>query len=107
MLSRGSFSTGISFSKYISKDSLSFYTTPIQNEFFAYFSYKKWWLRPSISVSYGWGSKTEYEKRKHKLEQKTFTTKQQVLCNQSRTKNQSMIFPLHFQYERILTGMMC
>lgn len=65
-----SFSTGISFSKYITKDSLSFYTTPIQNEFFAYFSYKKWWLRPSISVSYGWGSKTEYEKRKYKLERR-------------------------------------
>ncbi|MGZ5134585.1 MAG: hypothetical protein ACXWCG_05530, partial [Flavitalea sp.] len=28
------FSTGISFSKYLSKDSLTFYTTPIQNEIF-------------------------------------------------------------------------
>ncbi|MBC7826826.1 MAG: hypothetical protein H7122_03700 [Chitinophagaceae bacterium] len=62
-----SFSTGISFSKYLSKDSVTFYTTPIQNEIFAYFSYKKWWLRPSISVSYGWGSKTEYEKRQYKI----------------------------------------
>jgi hypothetical protein len=64
------FSTGISFSKYITRDSLTFYTTPIQNEFFAYFSYKKWWLRPSISASYGWGTRTEYEKRKHKLERR-------------------------------------
>lgn len=64
------FSTGISFSKYISKDSLNFYTTPIQNELFAYFSYKKWWLRPSVSVSYGWGSKTEYEKRKYKIQRR-------------------------------------
>lgn len=61
------FSTGISFSKYISKDSLEFYTTPIQNELFAYFSYKDWWLRPSISASYGWGSKTEVEKRTEKI----------------------------------------
>jgi len=61
------FSSGISFSKYINKDSLQFYTTPIQNELFAYFSYKKWWLRPSISVSYGWGSKTEYEKKQYKI----------------------------------------
>jgi hypothetical protein len=55
--------TGISFTKYFSKDSLPFYTTPIQQELFAYFSIKKWKLRPGISVSYGWGSKEEYEQR--------------------------------------------
>lgn len=56
-------STGISFTKYFSKDSLPFYTTPIQQEVFAYFSIKKWKLRPTISVSYGWGSEEEYEQR--------------------------------------------
>lgn len=56
-------STGISFTKYFSKDSLPFYNTPIQQEIFAYFSIKKWKLRPSMSVSYGWGTKEEYEKR--------------------------------------------
>lgn len=56
-------STGISFTKYFSKDSLPFYTTPIQQELFAYFTIKKWKLRPSVSVSYGWGSKKEYEKK--------------------------------------------
>ena len=60
-------STGVSFSKYLNKNSLTFYTTPIQNEIFAYFSYKKWWLRPSLSISYGWGSKTEYEKKQFKI----------------------------------------
>lgn len=69
VIKRG-FSTGISFSKYIGKDSLTFYTTPIQNEFFAYFSYKKLWLRPSVSVSYGWGSTTEYEKKQYKIRKK-------------------------------------
>jgi hypothetical protein len=58
-----SFSTGIAYTRYLTKDSLNFYTTPIQNEIFAYFSYKKWWVRPTISLSYGWGSKEEYEKR--------------------------------------------
>lgn len=71
------FSTGISFSKYISKDSLAFYTTPIQNELFAYFSYKKWWIRPTVSVSYGWGSKTEYEKRKYKLQRRIMQQRRQ------------------------------
>lgn len=58
-----SFSTGIAYTRYLTKDSLDFYTTPIQNEVFAYFSYKKWWVRPTLSLSYGWGSKEEYEKR--------------------------------------------
>lgn len=56
-------STGIAYTRYLTKDSLDFYTTPIQNEVFAYFSYKKWWVRPTLSLSYGWGSKEEYEKR--------------------------------------------
>src|SRR5687768_11476650 len=58
-----SFSAGIAYTRYLTKDSLDFYTTPIQNELFAYFSYKKWWVRPTLSLSYGWGSKEEYEKR--------------------------------------------
>jgi hypothetical protein len=57
------YSTGIAYTRYLTKDSLDFYTTPIQNELFAYFSYKKWWVRPTLSLSYGWGSKEEYEKR--------------------------------------------
>jgi hypothetical protein len=58
-----SFSTGIAYTRYFTKDSLDFYTTPIQNELFAYFSYKKWWVRPTISLSYGWGSFEQYKKR--------------------------------------------
>jgi hypothetical protein len=58
-----SFSTGIAYTRYFTKDSLDFYTTPIQNEVFAYFSYKKWWVRPTLSLSYGWGSREEEEKR--------------------------------------------
>ena len=58
------FSTGISYTRYFSKDSLNFYSTPICNEIFAYFSWKKWWVRPTINIAYGWGSSEEYEKRK-------------------------------------------
>lgn len=63
-LIKRSFSTGISYTHYFHKDSLHFYITPIQDELFAYFSYKKWWVRPTISIGYGWGSRTEFEKRK-------------------------------------------
>ena len=41
-------STGISYTRYFSKDSLDFYATPIQNELYTYFSWKKWWMRPTI-----------------------------------------------------------
>lgn len=56
-------SAGISFTKYFSRDSLPFYTSPLEQEVFAYFGIKKWKLRPSVSVSYGWGSKKEYEQK--------------------------------------------
>lgn len=55
--------SGISFTKYLTKDSLPFYTTPLQNELYAYFAYRKWWVRPMIAISYGWGSRTDYEQR--------------------------------------------
>lgn len=60
-------STGISYAHYFNKDSLDFYTTPIKDELFAYFSYKKWWVRPTLSISYGWGSKTDYDKQKYRI----------------------------------------
>lgn len=55
--------TGISFTKYFSKDSLPFYTSPLEQEVFAYFGIKKWKVRPTLSIGYGWGSKKEYEKK--------------------------------------------
>ncbi|MBL7731864.1 MAG: hypothetical protein JNM88_11855 [Chitinophagaceae bacterium] len=54
---------GVSFTHYFTKDSLSFYTTPLQNELYAYFTYRKWWVRPSVAVSYGWGSRKDYSER--------------------------------------------
>jgi hypothetical protein len=56
------FSTGISLSHFFTKDSLSFYTSPLQNEISLYAGYKKSWVKPSITATYGWGSFTSYEK---------------------------------------------
>ncbi|TAL47378.1 MAG: hypothetical protein EPN92_04930 [Chitinophagaceae bacterium] len=55
--------TGITYTKYFTKDSLNFYTTPLQNELYAYFTYRKWWVRPTVAMSYGWGSRTDYMER--------------------------------------------
>jgi len=63
-IKRGKWSTGVAYTRFFTKDDLSFYTTPICNELSAYFSYKKLIVRPAISVAYGWGSRTQYEKHK-------------------------------------------
>lgn len=49
------FLTGISYTKYIFADSSDVPATPIKNELFAYFYYRKWWLQPGLSLDYGWG----------------------------------------------------
>ena len=60
---RGLFSAGIAFTHYFTKEDLSFYTTPISNEVYGYFNYKKPWLKPGVAIAYGWGSKTSYEEK--------------------------------------------
>jgi hypothetical protein len=62
-LKNKSIATGLSFTKFMTKDSLPFYTTPLQNELYAYFTYRKSWVKPMIAISYGWGSRTDYEQR--------------------------------------------
>lgn len=62
-LANRKFAAGIAYTRFFTKDSLPFYTTPIQNEVSAYFTWRKWWIKPGISVSYGWGSRKEYEAR--------------------------------------------
>jgi len=57
------FFTGASLTHYFTKDSLSFYTSPLENEASVYFTYKKAWVKPSITAIYGWGSKTAYEQQ--------------------------------------------
>jgi hypothetical protein len=62
-LENKSLATGVSFTKFFTKDSLPFYTTPLQNELYGYFTYRKLWIRPTIAASYGWGSRKDYMKR--------------------------------------------
>jgi hypothetical protein len=57
------FSAGVALSHFFTRDSLPFYTSPLKNEAYAYFSYRKLWFKPTLAVSYGWGSRTDYEER--------------------------------------------
>src|SRR5215510_3371012 len=60
--------TGIAYTKFFTKDSLPFYTTPLQNELYGYFTYRKWWLKPTVALSYGWGSRTDYQEREELIQ---------------------------------------
>lgn len=49
------FLTGISYTHYLFADSSDVPATPINNELFAYFYYRKWWLQPGVVFDFGWG----------------------------------------------------
>jgi len=59
--------TGFTYTRFFTKDSLPFYTTPLQNEVYGYFTYRKWWFKPTIALSYGWGSRTDYTEREEQI----------------------------------------
>lgn len=62
------FITGIALTRFFTRDSLPFYTSPLQNELYGYFTYKKSWFKPSVAVSYGWGSRKDYEEREEYIQ---------------------------------------
>ncbi len=101
------FATGVSYTRHFIKDSLSFYTSPLQNELFGYFSYRKWWVRPSVAVSYGWGSRSAFEEREDfitslRLRRTGYTT---ISSNES-VNDFSIITSLRhdFYWLEVLTG---
>src|SRR5829696_1460476 len=67
-LNKKAFITGISFSHYLTKGDLSFYTSPLRNELYGYFTYRKLWFKPSIGLSYGWGSRDDFEEIEEKIQ---------------------------------------
>lgn len=54
--------TGVSFTRYFTRRRLPFYTSPLQNELNGYFLWRKSWLQPGVAASYGWGSRTDFER---------------------------------------------
>lgn len=59
--------TGISYTRFVSKDSLPFYTTPLKNELYGYFTYRRSFIRPTVALSYGWGSRSDYSQREEQI----------------------------------------
>jgi hypothetical protein len=62
-LSNRKFATGISFTRFFTKEGLEFYTSPLQNQVYGYFTYRKTFIRPTVAVNYGWGSRTAFTQR--------------------------------------------
>ncbi|MEJ7767787.1 MAG: hypothetical protein WKF89_08245 [Chitinophagaceae bacterium] len=96
------FATGVSFTRYFTRDKLSFYTTPIQNELYTFFSYKKWWLEPGLAVSYGWGSKTKVEQTEVEVYMKRINANGKKTINirhDESIKDLSMLFSVRHSFE--------
>jgi hypothetical protein len=66
-LKNKNFATGIAFTRYFTKDSLPFYTSPLQKELYLYFIWRKLWVKPSLSLTYGWGSRSDFEHREDQI----------------------------------------
>lgn len=82
------FATGLSATHYFTKKQVGFYTSPLKNEVYGYFAYRKLWVKPVIAASYGWGSRTAYEEReeyitKLRLRRKSYTviTKEETVSD--------------------------
>jgi hypothetical protein len=59
---------GLSYTRYFTKDSLPFYTSPLQNEYNGYFIWRKSWIQPGITVTYGHGSRSDFKRRERFIE---------------------------------------
>lgn len=95
-LLRRSYSAGVSYSHYFVKDSLNFYTSPINHELYAYFTWKQWPVRPSIALSYGWGSEASYNRRKLQVQKNRRKSRTVTVIekNIEQVSDLSMIFSL-------------
>ncbi len=62
LLGNRDWGAGISYSRYFISDKYSVYASPVQNDVYAYASYKKHWIEPGISIGYSAGNFTEINK---------------------------------------------
>lgn len=53
---------GAAFTHFFTKKELPFYTSPLRHQAGAYITYRKAWIKPMLSVNYGWGNRTDYQK---------------------------------------------
>lgn len=54
--------TGVNYTRYFTRDSVSFYVSPLENEMSAYLMYKPSKFKPSLAATYGWGTRENFRK---------------------------------------------
>ncbi len=86
-LENKNFAAGIAYTRFITKDSLPFYTTPLKNELYAYFTYRKWWFKPMAAVSFGWGSRKDFMKREIIIQDLRLRRQGFIIINSNETIN--------------------
>lgn len=60
--------SGVAYNRFFRPDSLNYYTSPLKNELSAYAMYRKSWIKPAVSVAYGWGTKSSVQEQSALLE---------------------------------------
>ncbi|MCX8020614.1 MAG: hypothetical protein N2747_09000 [Chitinophagaceae bacterium] len=101
-LKNRNFATGFTYTRFFTKKSLPFYTTPIQNEWYAYFVYRKRALKPFVSVNYGWGSRTDFEERQAFIEDIRLTRRGYMYINTKETvRDFSVLCALRYDLYRL------
>jgi hypothetical protein len=55
-ISRRNWTAGITYSRYINKDSTSFAINPMRNDIYTYFTLKKYWLEPGVAFDFSFDS---------------------------------------------------
>ena len=59
LLNNDNIEFGISYSHYFEQDKFSVYSSPIQNDLYTYFKYKKTWIEPGIAIGFSSGKFTD------------------------------------------------
>ncbi len=79
---------GISYTRYINKDSVSFYISPLKNEVYGYLLYKGGWLQTTLGIDYATGSQQDAQLTpRKKIITRTNGTKDTITVFQSTTSN--------------------
>jgi hypothetical protein len=87
--------TGISFSRYFNKDSLSFYVSPLVNDVYAYLLLKPGWLQPKLAVDFGWGNYDERENLRY-LDTNRFPRLKPAVRSLSKTLGVATVYDISF-----------
>ena len=74
-LKKKAYTAGVSLTHYVIKKDLPFYTSPLQNDAYAYFLYRKLWFKPSVGFSYGWGSRANFKEVEEKIQNRNLVQK--------------------------------